>query len=100
MVRNRVRRKVVTIQQYLQGLKPEVQKYCKLGYDMCARLALSQECDKHKDEDVIKYACAAACEKCEEFEDDEDGQGMILAWYRRARQQYFEKHQLPEPLDD
>eukprot|EP00536_Pseudo-nitzschia_multiseries_P003474 jgi/Psemu1/185954/e_gw1.54.44.1 len=70
-LRNLLKSKVAETRTYIQSIEnEEIREVCKMSHPHCARYALSSDCDTHFDNPIIKYACAATCQTCEDLVKD------------------------------
>ena len=68
---NLIKGKVAEIRTYIESIEnEEVKEVCKMSHPNCARYSLSSDCEIHKDNPIMKYGCAAACQTCEDLVND------------------------------
>jgi hypothetical protein len=81
VVYNKVRAQVAETRRYIQSLAPQLQQgSCKMAHPNCARFAVSTDCEDNEDHDVMKYFCAAACQTCERFFDEDERKKAEATW--------------------
>jgi len=92
---NHLRAKVAEVRKYVASFEDNkvLQNACKMSNPYCARFALATDCEDHKDHDLIKYGCPAACKTCENLEREEGGIAKAEAYWLQALKEYETSHQ-------